>query len=169
MWVCKRWQHFCFWLNYPILEWFLKDQDIKLSLVKILTNDLLFAIYTKTNYNLKSMLLIYGVVQCVADRVWWAKLWQKVQGHFLAPVRPCWSQTTYVRDSEEVKLQHAGYRPLNVIPVGTIVSQPVSRVLAHSGEGGAGEDHGTARPKRCFWGSGIRNKILDALGVLAPH
>lgn len=61
-----------------------------------------------------------------------------------------WSQTTYVRDSEEVKLQHAGYRPLNVIPVGAIVSQPVPRVLAHSGEGGAGEDHGTACPKRCF-------------------
>ncbi len=42
----------------------------------------------KTNYNVKNMPLIYGVVRCVADRVRWASLCQKVQGHFLAPVRP---------------------------------------------------------------------------------
>ncbi len=28
------------------------------------------------------------MVWCVADQVWWAALYQKVQGHFLAPVRP---------------------------------------------------------------------------------
>ncbi len=36
------------------------------------------------------MPLIYGVVRCVAGQVWWAALCQKVQGHFLAPVRPWW-------------------------------------------------------------------------------
>ncbi len=36
----------------------------------------------KTHFNVKNMPLIYGVVRCVADRVWWAALCQKVQGHF---------------------------------------------------------------------------------------
>ncbi len=43
----------------------------------------------KTHYNVKNMPLIYCAVWCVADRVWWATLCQKFQGHFLAPVRPC--------------------------------------------------------------------------------
>ncbi len=36
----------------------------------------------KRNFNVKNMPLIYGVVRCVADRVWCAALCQKVQGHF---------------------------------------------------------------------------------------
>lgn len=80
---------------------------------------------------------------------------------------PCWkrhfvcSQTTYVRNAEEVKLQHARYRPFYVIPVGTVVAQPVPSVLAHPGEGGAAKDHGTAIPKHCFWGPGSKNTTLD--------
>lgn len=60
----------------------------------------------------------------------------------------------YVRDSEQVKLQHAGDGPLNIIPVGGVVAQPVSRVFAHPGEGGTGENHGTVVPKHLSWRPG---------------
>ncbi len=43
--------------------------------------------YTPKNitYNVKYVTHLW----CGADRVWWAALCQKVQGHFLALVRPC--------------------------------------------------------------------------------
>ncbi len=57
----------------------------------------------KTNYNVKKYAthlwcgVWCGVVWCVADLVWWAALCQKVQGHFLAPVRPCiYIYTVYI-------------------------------------------------------------------------
>lgn len=56
----------------------------------------------------------------------------------------------HVRDSEQVKLQHAGNGPLNIIPVGAVVAQPVPSVFAHPGEGGTGENHGTFVPKHAF-------------------
>lgn len=79
------------------------------------------------------------------------------------------NETTYVRDSEKVKLQHAWYGPFNVIPVGTVVAQPVPSVFAHPGEGRAGKDHGTAVPKHCFRRPGSKNTILELKGVLAPE
>lgn len=79
------------------------------------------------------------------------------------------SETTYVRYSKEVKLQHAWYSPLNVIPVGAIVTQPVPSVFAHPGEGGAGKDHGTAVPKHSSRRPGSRNTILELKAMLAPE
>lgn len=79
------------------------------------------------------------------------------------------SQTTYIRYSEEVKLQHAWYSPFNVIPVGTIVSQPVPSVFAHPREGRAGKDHGTAVVKHFSRRPGSRSAILELKGMLAPE
>lgn len=62
-----------------------------------------------------------------------------LKSHFIWTLKL--NETTYVRDSEEVKLQHAWYGPLNVIPVGSVVAQPVPGVFAHPGEGRAGKDH----------------------------
>ncbi len=63
--------------------------DIKLSLLKFF-EIINYLTYTpeKTNYNVKNMPLIYGVVRCVADRVWWAALCQK------APASRYWASST---------------------------------------------------------------------------
>ncbi len=93
---------------------FYNFSDIKLSLIKIIYI-LYYLPYSpeKTNYNVKNMPLIYGVVQCVADRVWWAALCQKVQGHFLAPVRPCLAPTSTLVEPGLVLYK---YNLLNYLP-----------------------------------------------------
>lgn len=62
---------------------------------------------------------------------------------FLPKEKSC----AYIRHSEEAELQHPRDGPLDVIPVGSVVSQPMARVLAHSREGGAGEDEGAVVAK----------------------
>ncbi len=71
-------------VSYGLIILVFNFSDIKRSLVKIIY----YLPYTpkKTNNNVKK----YAThLWCGADRVWGAALCQKVQGHFLAPVRPC--------------------------------------------------------------------------------
>ncbi len=65
--------------------------DIKLSLVKKIFKMIYYLPYTpeKRNYNVRKYTThLWCGAQCVADQIWWAALCQKVQGPFLAPVRP---------------------------------------------------------------------------------
>lgn len=60
--------------------------------------------------------------------------------------------STHVRNSEEAELQHSRDGPLDVVPVGCVVAQPVTRVLSHAGEGGAGQHQGAVVPKDLLQG-----------------
>lgn len=64
-----------------------------------------------------------------------------------APTRP-----THVGNSEEAELQHSRDGPLDVVPVGCVVAQPVTRVLAHAREGGAGQHQGALVSKHLLQG-----------------
>ena len=54
---------------------------------------------------------------------------------------------THIGDAEESELQHARDGPFYVVPVGTIVPQPVTRIFSHTWEGGAGQHQGTVLSK----------------------
>lgn len=64
-----------------------------------------------------------------------------------------WRFATHIGNPKEPKLQHARDGPFYVIPIGSIVPQPVTWIFSHTWEGGAGQHQSSVSSKHTLQSS----------------